>query len=136
MRSESPPVCLGRTSSRPNRESTAPSRGQISPTSPYSARFAAGRMGWPNGHMRADRAIRRLVEVGVVARVGELAARGGQPRGTATYAPPSGRDHTEPDPVPVETTEAKPPLEVVRQSAAQSTGATRHRLATAGPSTA
>jgi hypothetical protein len=61
---------------------------------PYSARFAAWRMGWilsdgqPNA-MRASRAIRRLCGAGVIFCTGTLSAHG-RPYGTKTYAPPLG----------------------------------------------
>jgi hypothetical protein len=53
----------------------------------YSARWAARRMNWKD-HMRAHKAIRRLVEAGVIDRVGTLAPHGEQRRGAALYAPP------------------------------------------------
>ena len=55
---------------------------------PYSARFAARRMGWPNGHKRANKVIRALVKANTIDRLPDLQPRGGQPRGTAVYAPP------------------------------------------------
>jgi hypothetical protein len=54
---------------------------------PYSARFAADRMGWSNGHKRANRAVRALVKAHVIDNVGELPPRG-HARGTKLYAPP------------------------------------------------
>ncbi len=54
---------------------------------PYSARFAARRMGWPSGHKRANSAIRDLVKAGVINRAGDLRPRG-TGRGTGLYAAP------------------------------------------------
>jgi hypothetical protein len=56
---------------------------------PYSTRFAAERMGWRSNHRRANRAILRLCEAGVIFCTGSLPPRG-QPYGTKTYAPPLG----------------------------------------------
>lgn len=54
---------------------------------PYGCGFAADRMGWPNGRMRANRVIRALIEAGVLDRPGELLPRG-HARGTTLLAQP------------------------------------------------
>jgi len=55
---------------------------------PYSCRFAADRKGWPGGYKRASRAIRRLMDAGVIERAGALQPRGGQARGTLLLVAP------------------------------------------------
>ena len=86
---------------------------------PYSARFAAGRMGWPNGHRRSNKVICALVKAHTIDRLPDLQPSRGQPRGTAVYAPPlraiaaDGTDEFET--VPVESAEGQPPVEVVDQ---------------------
>ena len=77
---------------------------------PYSSRFAARRMNWPGGHMRANTALRALVRAGVIVRSGELAARGGR-RGTSTYSAPSAlAQHPT---LAVEPSECEPRLETL-----------------------
>ena len=63
------------------------SAGEIRPL-PYSARFAAQRMGWQNGRNRACRTLKQLTAAGVIDRVGALSVTGGQTRGTMLYAAP------------------------------------------------
>jgi hypothetical protein len=78
---------------------------------PYSCRFAARRMGWRNGHNRANSAIRDLVKARVIDFVGELPPRG-HARGTALYAPPLHLAADDDGSGLVELSEKKPPLEV------------------------
>jgi putative DNA primase/helicase len=54
---------------------------------PYSARWAAKRLGWGTNHRRASRAIRSLCVAGVIDDAEPMPARG-KPNGTKTYAPP------------------------------------------------
>lgn len=85
---------------------------------PYSARFAAGRIGWRDPR-RASRALRKLCLAGVILDAGSLPPRG-QPNGTKTYAPPSGPGAVEYAPVDVEGLErpAVQPTDEVEDQAA------------------
>jgi hypothetical protein len=60
--------------------------GELRPL-PYAARWAARELGWREDYKRARRAIRMLVDTGVIRYVGELEPRG-KGNGTKTYAAP------------------------------------------------
>jgi hypothetical protein len=87
---------------------------------PYSARFAAGRMGWQKGHMEACRALQRLVKAGVIQRVPNPTKR------TGLYAPPPTRTSAsvaavaKPLTSPVEV-QADPPVEVLDEAGVDGT---------------
>jgi hypothetical protein len=91
---------------------------------PYSARYAAGRMGWDNnGHTRANAAMRRMVKTGVIERTVDLSPRGGRIRGTATYQPPLRVRRSEGESVPVKATEGQPAVEVIDEPSVNGTEA-------------